>query len=131
MGWVAIGTTAAGMVFAVVWWLVRRRVSRLDALEAAVFGDTGVNHRLHKYVTREEFQREITNLSLAMRGISEEGVRREERILKAIEQQTQLVGTEVRDLKADVREQLREVRGDLRTQTQRVDEVLKRSTDAR
>jgi hypothetical protein len=127
IGWVSIGVAGFGAVFTVVWWLIRRRVSRLDALEAAVFGDSGVNHRLHKFVTRDEFQRELLSLTTSMRGISEEGQRREERILQAIQNQTLVVGSEVRELKEDMRGQMGDLRQDVRAQAQRVDQLLQQA----
>lgn len=130
-GWIMIGTTAASLIAGWIFWLVRRRVTRLDALENAVFGDNGMRVQLHKYVTQDQFQRELAALGAAMRGISEEGQKREERILKAIENQTLVVGSEVREVKAEVRDQLREVRADVRAQGERVDKLLVQQTPQR
>lgn len=114
MGWVSIGVTAAGMAFAVLWWLIRRRVSRIDALEEAVFGNDGMRERLHKYVTHGVLDQKLGELRMQMAGISEEGQRREERILGAIENQTLVFGSEMREIKQD-----------LRDQAKRIDEVMK------
>lgn len=103
--WVPIGIFAAGVVFTIVWWLVRRRVSRLDALEAAVFGTEGVRERLHKYVTHADLNTKLQELAGQMGGISEEGQKREERIIAAIERQTLVMGSEVREIKTDLRQQ--------------------------
>lgn len=103
--WVSIGIFWAGVIFTVIWWLIRRRVSRIDALEAAVFGTEGVRERLHKYVTHADLNQRLQDLTVQMGGISEEGQKREERILAAIERQTLLVGSEVREIKTDLRAQ--------------------------
>lgn len=122
--WLAIGTFVGGVVFSVVWWHVRKRASRLEALEAAVFGAEGVTRHLAKYVTHAELQRELGALGVSLRGVSEEGQRREERIVAAIEQQTANIGREVRDLKEDLRAQVVELRQDVRSQQKRVDDFM-------
>ena len=114
MGWVSIGVAIGTALFAIVFWLVRRRVTRIDALESAVFGDNGVRDRFHKYVTHDILNEKLVQLRADMRGISEEGQKREERILSAIENQTLVVGSEVREIKTD-----------LRAQAQRIDEVMR------
>lgn len=129
--WVMIGIAVATQVFSVVWWLVRRPVGRLDRLEAAVFGETGVHMKLTKFVTYDAFEKRMGTIDSHLRGVSEEGQKREERILRAIENQTLVVGSDVRELREDVREQLREVRQDLRAHGQRTDEVLKASAPQR
>lgn len=129
--WIMIGSTAVTLIGGWVFWLIRRRVSRLDALEQAVFGDTGMRMQLHKYVTQEQFQRDLAALGAAMRGISEEGQKREERILKAIEHNTSVVGAQMGEVKAELRHALSEVRSDVRTQGLRVDELLRVSTPQR
>jgi hypothetical protein len=129
--WIMIGTAAAGIIFPVCFWWFRRRVSRLDALEAAVFGADGVQRHFAKYVTEVEFRREIGAVQLAMRGISEEGVRREDRLLKAIENQTLVIGSEVRELKTDVRDARQESRdqvGHLREDVGRVTEDIRQQS---
>lgn len=103
--WIPLLVFIASLISGVIWYLVRRRVSRLDALESAVFGDSGVREKLHKYVTHDVLERRLGEVALAMRGISEEGVRREERILKAIENQTLVIGSEVMEIKHDIRSQ--------------------------
>lgn len=116
MGWVSIGVAVFGAVFAVVWWLIRRRVSRLDALEDAVFGTDGMRERMHKYVTQGVLDAKLGEFRQQLAGISEEGQRREDRILAAINNQTLVVGSEVREIKQDLREQAR-----------RIDEVIHRN----
>lgn len=111
--WIMLGAAVASPLFTVVWWLLRRPVARLDRLEAAVFGESGVNMRLHKFATAEMLDRRVGELQAAMKGISEEGQRREDRILGAIETQTKLVS-----------HQLSETRADVRQQSQRVDELM-------
>lgn len=120
MGWVSIGVALFGALFAVVWWLIRRRVSRLDALEDAVFGSDGMRERMHKYVTHGVLDAKLVELRTQLLGISEEGQKREDRILAAINNQTLVVGSEVREIKQDIREQSR-----------RIDEVMKQNRDAR
>jgi len=115
MGWVSIGVALFGAVFAVCWWLIRRRVSRIDALEDAVFGTDGMRERMHKYVTHGVLDTKLGELRQQLAGISEEGQRREDRIIEAIRNQTLVVGSEVRDIKTD-----------LRAQAARIDEVFKR-----
>jgi hypothetical protein len=115
MGWVSIGVAAFGAIFAVVWWLIRRRVSRLDALEDAVFGTDGMRERLHKYVTQGALETKLGELRSQLLGISEEGQRREDRILSAINNQTAVIGAEVQEIKQDIR-----------AQAARVDDILMR-----
>jgi hypothetical protein len=117
MGWVSIGVALFSTLAAVVFWLIRRRVTRLDALEAAVFGDSGVRERLHKYVTHEALDRKLNSLNEKVAGISEEGQRREDRILEAITNQTLVVGSEVREIKTD-----------MRAQAARIDEAIRIAT---
>lgn len=102
MGWVAIGIFVGGSVFSIFGWLINRRWKRMDALELAVFGD-GVNPGIHKFVTHAVLDARISDLKSSLQGISEEGVRREERILTAIENVRDVVGSEVMETKADVR----------------------------
>lgn len=103
--WVAIGVAIASHAFTVVWWIVRRPIGRIDRLEAAVFGESGVNMRLQKFATAEDLTRQAKDLTAHMRGISEEGQRREDRLLAAIENQTKLVAHGLGELRADVRQQ--------------------------
>jgi hypothetical protein len=116
-----IGTSGAGIAFTVWWFFWRKRLGRIEALEAAVFGADGVRNR---YVTRPEFERSVGELNTRMAGLSDEGQAREERILQAIERNTLVVGSEVREMKADVRETLREFRADMRAQTTRIDAAI-------
>lgn len=113
MGWVSIGCAVGAAVFAVLFWLVRRRVTRLDTLEDAVFGNDGMRERLSKYVTHGVLDTRLSELRTQMSGISEEGQKREERILQAIKDQTKVVGNEVREIKVD-----------MRAQAKRIDEVI-------
>lgn len=129
--WVMIGCTLLGQILGMAWWLVRRPVGRIDRLEAAVFGESGVNMRLNRYVTTEAFEKRMGTIDLHLRGVSDEGQKREERILAAIHNQTLVVGSEVRELKADVRDQVKELRSDVRSQADRVDAFLARTRDPR
>lgn len=122
--WVSIGIFSAGVVVAVIAWLIKRRISRLDALEAAVFGEAGVRNAFHKYATTAELDRRVSELRTSMQGISEEGQKREERILQAIERNTVVMGSEVREMRADVREQLAEMKTDIRQQSFRIDQAI-------
>jgi hypothetical protein len=101
--WVAICASIASHVFTVIWWLVRRPVGRIDRLESAVFGETGVNMRLTKFATAELLDRKLADVNAAMKGISEEGQRREDRILGAIQEQTRIVTTAMTEMRADIR----------------------------
>lgn len=105
MGWISVSVAAGGALFTVLFWLIRRRVSRLDELERAVFGNDGVRERLHKYVTQGSLDQKLADVRLELRGISEEGQLRETRILAAIENQTLVIGSEVREIKTDLRAQ--------------------------
>lgn len=104
--WVSVSIFAGGIFFTIAWWLFRRRVTRLESLEAAVFGATGMPH---KYVTHEALNARIGELNLRMAGMAEEGQRREERILEAISNQTLVLGSEVREIKEDIRAQAKRV----------------------
>src|SRR5688572_26387016 len=112
MGWVSIGVAIGMLVVGFVMYLVRRRDRRMDALELAVFGD-GVNPGIHKYVTFPAMNERISELKNSLQGIAEAGVRREERILAAIENVRDVVGSEVMETKASVR-----------TLNERIDEVM-------
>jgi hypothetical protein len=127
MAWVSIGIFVAGIVAGGIAWLIKRRISRLDALEAAVFGEAGVRNTFHKYATTAELEKRVGELKTGMQGISEEGERREERILAAIKNQTLVMGSEVREMRHDVREQMGEVKSDIRQQSQRIDDAIARS----
>lgn len=105
MAWIAIGVAAANMVFTVVWSLMRRPGQRIDRLEAAVFGETGVNMRLTRYVTTESFEKRMTSIDEHLRGVSEEGQRREDRILSAITSQGEALSQSLGELRHDVRQQ--------------------------
>lgn len=97
MGWVTIAVAVSGMIFTVAWYLVQRRVSRIDLLEQAVFGETGVRERMAKFITRQDFESRVGELTLQLRGVSEEGQKREDRILSAIQNQTAVLRSEIRD----------------------------------
>lgn len=114
-GWIAIAVSVGSHAFAVVWWLVRRPIGRLDRLEAAVFGESGVNMKLTKYVTHEGFEKRMASIDAHLLGVSEEGQKREERILQAIENQTRQVS-----------QQLGEMRSDVRQQSARIDNLMNR-----
>lgn len=118
--WIMLGATIASPLFTIVWWLIRRPVARIDRLESAVFGETGVHMRLAKFATTEHLDRKLAELRLAMQGMSEEGQRREDRILSAIQEQTRLVSA-----------QLTETRADVRQQSQRVDALMAQQTGNR
>ena len=109
MGWVSIGVAVGSALFGVVWWLIRRRVTRLDALEAAVFGTDGMRERMHKYVTHGDMNAKLGELRTQMLGISEEGQRREERILEAIKDGNTAVGQVVREIRQDLRDQSKRI----------------------
>lgn len=126
--WVAIALCAANMVFAVAWWWWQSRHGRIIQLEAAVFGVDGLHKR---YVTHGEFRQQLDALGAAMRGISQEGQEREVRLLAAIERTSLVIGSEVRELKQDVRERVTEMKDDNRALTARVDAVLLRETGGR
>lgn len=118
IGWVSIGVAVGGAVFAFVFWLIRRVVERLDHIEGAIFGNEGMRERIHSYVTHSTLDAKMVafraDMRADMRGISEEGQKREERILAAIENQTLVVGSEVREIKTD-----------LRAQATRIDEAMR------
>jgi len=120
MAWVSIGIAVFGAIFSVVWWLFLRRMSRIDALEAAVFGTDGLNLRLHKYVTQGTLEAEMGKLRQDLRGVSDEGQAREDRILKAIHNLNLVVGSEVREIKHDIR-----------AQNERIDAVMMARRDSR
>lgn len=119
--WIMIGTSAVGIVFTVWWFFRRRQMLRLEALEAAVFGESGVRH---KYVTRPEFEKSISDLATRMAGISDEGQAREVRILEAINTQALTVGSAVHELKNDVGDRITELKTDIRSQGARVDTLI-------
>jgi len=129
--WIMLGAAIVSPIFTVIWWLVRRPVARIDRLEAAVFGESGVHMRMTKFATAEFVERKVAELQTAMRGISEEGQTREDRILKAIENQTLVVGSEMRELKQDVRDQVGELRNDVRQQANRVDALMQQQNGNR
>lgn len=113
MAWIALGAAIASPLFTVVWWIIRRPIGRIDRLESAVFGEHGVNLKLSKYATAEFVERKLAELGAAMRGISEEGQRREDRILR-----------EIREMRQDVRGAVGELREDGRQQAARVDALM-------
>lgn len=113
MAWVAIAVCVANIVWTVVWSLVRKPGQRIDRLEAAVFGESGVNMRLAKYVTDEKFETRMAAIDLELRGISEEGQRREDRIVSVIREHGQQMNATLSEIKTD-----------LRTQAQRVDNLI-------
>lgn len=118
--WVMIGCAAWTFISGVVLWLIRRMVSRLDGLELAVFGDGAKHPGLNMFATRSDLE-----------GISEEGQKREERILSAITSNNTALVSELRDLKQDVRAQVKEVRDDVRAQAQRVDHMMRQDNGGR
>lgn len=122
VGWVSIGVFLASAIFTVWWFFWRKRLGRIEALEAAVFGEAGVRNR---YVTRPEFDNAIEELNSKMLGLSEEGQKREERILQAIERHTLTSISEMRELKIEVRERVGELKDDVRAQNSRIDDALK------
>lgn len=105
MAWVAIGTCLANMAFTIAWALIRRPAKRIEQLEQAVFGETGVNMKLTRYVTTETFERRMTAIDDHLKGVSEEGQRREDRILTAITNQGVALSQSLGELKADLRQQ--------------------------
>lgn len=111
-----IGIAVFQVVWQVGWHLMRRPGARLERLEGAVFGETGVNMKLHRYVSTEAFEKRVDALTAQMKGISEEGEAREDRILQAIERSNTLIGSDVREIKADVREQSRRIDDVIREQ---------------
>ncbi len=104
-GWVAIGVFVLSTVFTVIWFYYKKRMTRIEALESAVFGNTGLGEKLHKYVTHEVLERRLSEFTVSMKGISEEGTRREERILEAISSQTLVLSAQISEVKTDVRQQ--------------------------
>lgn len=118
--WIMLGAAIASPLFTIVWWLIRRPVARIDRLEHAVFGDAGVHMKLSRYVSLEVFDQRVRDINERMAGISEEGQRREDRILEAIRGQTHAVTTAIGEVKSD-----------LRAQNQRIDEVMRRQIDPR
>lgn len=103
MGWVAIGLFFAGVAWAVVWYLVQRRVTRIDALEAAVFGETGVRSSLKNFITQDHLKQRLDEFRTQLLGVSEEGMKREERILAAIERTGEHVTLQMKEVREDVR----------------------------
>ena len=128
IAWVSIGVFLAGCLFTVWWFFWRKRLGRIEALEAAVFGESGVRNR---YVTRPEFDNAIGELNTKMLGLSEEGQKREERILQAIERNTLTSVSEMRELKGEVRERVGELKEDLRAQSSRIDDALRLAAGVR
>lgn len=104
-GWITILVALCTLLFSAIAWLIKRLVSRIDGLELSVFGETGVKERLNKYVTHEGMEQRLTAFNEQMRGLRDEGEKREERILAAISNQTLVIGSEVREIKQDIREQ--------------------------
>lgn len=115
MGWVAIAIAVFSALLGAVGWLINRRFRRLDSLEDAVFGTHGMRERM--YVTNGVLDVKINELRVQMSGVSEEGQLREERILEAIRNNTLVVGSEMREIKLDMREQ-----------NKRIDEVMRYAT---
>jgi hypothetical protein len=105
MGWISIGLAVASIFFTIIWFYYKKRMTRLEALETAVFGVTGVHTTLNKYVTHEVLEHRLRDLTGTMRNMNEEGMRREERIIAAIQNQTNVLGIEIREIKEDVRNQ--------------------------
>lgn len=124
--WVMVGTVVLGAVLGIFIRSWYKRTARIEALELAVFGVDGVQKNFAKYVTETEFRREVGRLQTSIQGISEEGQSREDRILQAIENQTTVVGSEMRELKQDMRDQVGELREDLRSQASRIDVIMRR-----
>ena len=140
--WVMIGIAIFSCSSGIVLWLIRRRLSRLDALELAVFGDAVKHPGLNIFATRAELEKRaqaitedvdkrLTMLSASMAGISEEGQKREERILEAIRSNNNSLVGAVQDLKQDVRNQVSELRNDVRGQASRVDDLMRQNNGGR
>jgi hypothetical protein len=103
--WIMLGAAIASPIFTVAFWLLRRPIGRIDRLEAAVFGESGVNMKLAKYVTTDAFEKRMGTIDTHLAGVSEEGQRREDRILAAINQQGQRLEGSLGEVKADIRAQ--------------------------
>ena len=101
--WLLIAGGFLTSILGAFWWYYRKRLTRLEALESAVFGISGVHVQLHKYVTHDTLERRLNDLTTHIKGIAEEGVAREERIIDAIRNSSTDISADMRDIKQDIR----------------------------
>jgi hypothetical protein len=100
--WVTIGVFVAGILWSVGVWLAGRRVSRMDKLEETVNGKNGLVHMFDRLVTRDEFTEKHLEIEEILKGISEEGQVREQRIRDHVDQGRRNTEQDLRDLRQEI-----------------------------
>src|SRR5512147_1774803 len=100
--WLTVALFLVSAVGAVVAWLLRRFIQRVDKHEAALYGEDGVFRLLAQYVKREDHDVANAELAAHMEKMRLEGMQREGRILEAIERQGDQATAENRIVRSDI-----------------------------
>lgn len=102
--WVTIAVFVLGIMWSVAVWLVGRRVSRIDELEKQVNGREGLVRQVDRLITREEFVEGHAELEEILKGISEEGQVREQRMRDHGDQLRRALEQDLRELRREMSE---------------------------
>lgn len=94
--WIAIGVTATGIVWAVMWWAFRRQIARLDAVEHHLHEPDGcLRLAIAKCVSEEDLDLNLAPLTRQLDRIAEEGRDRERRMTDAISDSQRTLRTDI------------------------------------
>lgn len=111
IGWVAIGTFAAGILWSVLVWLLGRHIKRQDDLEHSVNGPGGLRDKIARLVTSEDFDKRAEKLEGTLEVLNDEGHERERRLLEAINGMGRRVEDDVREVRRELGDTNRRVDG--------------------
>lgn len=100
--WLTVALFLMSAVGAVVAWLLRRFIQRVDKHEEAIYGNHGLFGLLALYVKREDHDVANAELAAHMEKMRLEGIQREGRIIDAIERQGDQTTAENRIVRADI-----------------------------
>lgn len=115
MGWIAIATFVAGVVWSVLVWSLGRHIKRQDKLEEAVNGPGGLRDKLAQLVTSQDFRERVEKIEGTLEVLNDEGHQRERRIMAAIHGSHERTDIEMRELRRELGDANRRLDGMSRT----------------
>lgn len=102
--WVTVAVFVVGTMWSVGVWLVGRRINRTDQLERLVTGPDGLQTQIKGLITRDEFREHTDKLEELLKGISEEGQHRENRIREHVDQGRRSSEQDLREIRRELSE---------------------------
>jgi cell division protein FtsB len=100
--WLTVGLFVLSLLIALMCWLLKRLLARVDNHDEAIYGKGGLFNLLGQYVKREVHDVANAELAAQMDKMRMEGLQREGRILEAIEREGDRASKQNEQIRSDV-----------------------------